>query len=426
LNNIASPYGLALISYAFFLFACLIPPSVYTHYMEEPDLMFLDPVAIFFYTLCVASFVAGVWLIGWIFPSVSPTSRTFDIRIAPLPFLLTPLVLGVALAVLTSVLVLKSNPYMIPLLLSQQAGELKDGGAVGLELQGTHNITFSFLIGVIWWTFWRYYQSGVPRRGKSVVRFMLFLAMLVLFVSSSLIVSRHPLTVSITGFAIVYILRKAFSRQLTWMLAGRTALIFVLGGSVFFFSLTWLRGDSDVGSVIGTFWGYTIASYNRLSALLQGALHFELVGKGIYFSNFLSFNGAFNHVIPYGKLMDLPYFLDAWGASFSSVGIAGLRSTLIFCGAFGELYIELGWLAPLYVLCSGLLYGIIWREMKHGGVAGVLLYPYCAYCILFWFTTNGLFDADIVALIIDALILGAYERLFVSRHRAFVSVSQAG
>jgi hypothetical protein len=50
LDNVVSPCGLALISYAFFLFACLIPPSVHSHYMMEPDLMFLDPATILFCT----------------------------------------------------------------------------------------------------------------------------------------------------------------------------------------------------------------------------------------------------------------------------------------------------------------------------------------------------------------------------------------
>lgn len=59
LNNIVSPYGLALFSYAVFLFACLIPPAIYTYYMREPDLMFIDPATILFYTLCVAAFLGG-------------------------------------------------------------------------------------------------------------------------------------------------------------------------------------------------------------------------------------------------------------------------------------------------------------------------------------------------------------------------------
>ena len=69
IRNIVSPYGLAMISYTFFLFACIIPPSIYSHYMMEPDLMFLDPATILLYTLCVGAFAAGVYLVGWVYPS---------------------------------------------------------------------------------------------------------------------------------------------------------------------------------------------------------------------------------------------------------------------------------------------------------------------------------------------------------------------
>src|SRR5258708_32835749 len=95
IRNIVSPYGLAMISYAFFLFACLIPPSIYSYYMMEPDLMFLDPATILFYTLCVASFVAGVCLVTWLFPS-SYVYRKCKTRLSPTFFLLAPLPIAAA------------------------------------------------------------------------------------------------------------------------------------------------------------------------------------------------------------------------------------------------------------------------------------------------------------------------------------------
>jgi hypothetical protein len=97
---------------------------------------------------------------------------------------------------------------------------------------------------------------------------------------------------------------------------------------------------------------------------------------------------------------------------------------LIFCGAFGEIYIELGWLAPLYIFCYGLLYGLVWRWMIAGRLMGIILYPYFAYCILFWFSTNGLFDQDIVALISDALALAVYEFVFVRQTKVLMEVPQ--
>jgi hypothetical protein len=106
------------------------------------------------------------------------------------------------------------------------------------------------------------------------------------------------------------------------------------------------------------------------------------------------------------------------------VGRAGLNPSLIFFGAFGELFLELGWFAPLYLCGMGMLYGLVWGWIKESRLIGIVLYPYFAYCILFWFSTNGLFDQDIVALTIDAMLLAAYDSLFLHQEKAAAAVLQ--
>jgi len=425
LTHIVSPYGLAMISYAFFLFSCLIPPSVYEQSIHEPDFMFLDPATILFYTLCVAAFLVGLGLVGWLFPSVSLVDHKLEPRVPPAAFLLIPLILCVALSSLSSVLLVKDNPLAIPLLLTQQGTELQGGGGSALQLKGTFNISNYFMTGVIWWTAWRYYQVVIRRRGKFLVKMAMLLAILAVFIASSLNVSRHLLVLVFVGLVVSQLLRKAFSQQLNWKLVGKTALIFGLGGAFFFFFISALRGKLDWNSQIDSFIGYSSASYNRLAALLHGDLHFEYSGRGIYFGNFLPFNHTFNRIIPYQQTMSIPDSLDWWKSEFSSVGMAGLNSTLIFCGAFGEIYNEIGWMAPLYMLFYGLVCGIIWLWMKGDRIIGILLYPYCAHCILFWFATNALFDQDFVALIVDAVILSIYEFLLISKTHVLIPVLQA-
>lgn len=426
LNNIASPYGLALASYAFFLFACSIPPSIYTRFIHEPDLMFLDPVTILFYTLCVAAFLAGVWSFGKMFPPVPVVEHKYEVSFNPAVFLLIPLLLCVVLSVLSSILLVKNNPLVIPLLLAQQAGELRGTEGGGLQLEGTLNITALFLTGIVWWVAWRHKQFGLRGRGRRMVSWALVVAVLAVFVSSSLNISRHPLVVLVSGLVFFYLLRRIFSGQLSWRIIGKTVTVFVLGGACFFVLINWLRGGLGGGSQIDGFVGYTIASYNRLAALLQGRIHYEYAGRGIYFSNFLSFNHVLNRVIPYAKMINVPDYFDWWASEFSSVGRAGLDGSMIFCGTFGDIFLELGWFTPLYVFGYGMLYGLVWRWMRAGRLAGIILYPYFAYCILFWFSTNGLFDQDVVALILDVAVLGAYEYLFLSPSKELVPVSQAG
>ena len=416
LNNIVSPYGLAMISYAFFMFACLIPPSVYSHYIHEPDLMFLDPATILFYTLCVMSFVAGVWFVGWLLPPVRFLDRKFLCVMPSAVFLLIPLILCTLLTAISSVLIVKNNPLAIPLLLAQQGNLLGPESGASLELTGTMNISVLFVSGIVWWSFWRLNQAGIVWRGKLLVRIAQLLAITAVLILTSLILSKHLAIVILTGLAISYLARKVFLNQLDWNIAGRTMLVLILVGTSLFYLVSSLKGALDLSTQVATFIGYTIAAYNRLAAVLNGSLHFEYTGRGIYFSNFISFNNLFNRFIPVREVLHYPEFLNWWMSEFASVGKAGLQTSLIFCGAFGEIFLEIGWFAPLYVFCYGLLYGVIWRNMVAGRLIGIVLYPYCAYCILFWFSTNGLFDQDIVALGIDCVLLSAYEFFFLRKN----------
>jgi hypothetical protein len=426
LNNIVSPYGLALFSYAVFLFACLIPPSIYTHYMHEPDLMFLDPATILFYTLCVGAFVAGVWFFEKLFPLGPFVERKLEVRISPTTFLLIPLAVAVAITALSSVLLVKNNPLLVVMLLAQQAGGLRGTDGGGLEFGGTLRSAALFLIGIIWWTLWHYYQSGLQGWGRRAVKLGLFLAVLTVFISATLTVSRQPFVAVVSGMAILYLLRKVFIGQLSWSLVGRIGCVVVFGGAFFFFMVSWLRGGTDENSQVDALVGYTIASYNRMAALLAGRLHYQYSGKGIYFSNFVLFNDTFNRFIPFGKLMNVPDYFDWWTSEFSAVGRAGLNASMILCGMFGEIYIEIGWFAPIYVFAYGLLYGFTWRRMREGRLIGILLYPYFAGLILGWFGTNAVFEAITAALVADAIILSAYEFLFVHQSKSLTRAPQIG
>jgi hypothetical protein len=116
--------------------------------------------------------------------------------------------------------------------------------------------------------------------------------------------------------------------------------------------------------------------------------------------------------------LDVPDFFIWWRSEFNSVAIAGLDSSWIFSGTFGDIFIEFGWFAPLYVFGYGLLYGLVWNWMKRNRMIGIILYPYLAYCVLFWFTTNALFDTDFAALVADVAILALYERIFMNMRQS--------
>lgn len=419
LKNLISPYGLATISFALFLLGCLIPPFIYSYYIHEPDLMFCDSTTILFFSLCVVFFLVGVWFISFLFPASDSVVAAVTTKISPVLFILVPLVTAVALCMVSNILMVKQNPLIIPLILAQQASQLRAGDDNAIDFSGTLNIFPLFLTGILWWAQWRFFSiPGLTRKARVVVGITLACAVLDLVITSTLAVSRQGLVVALTGLACCYFLGKAAYSNLSWTQILRPLTIFGVGAISFFYLINSIRYGFGAGIQLQPFIGYTLASYNRLAALLLGKLHYEYTAKGIYFSNFLAFNRSINSILPYGHYMNLPDYFDWWRSAFTAVGNAGLDAGLIYCGSFGELYIEVGWFAPLCLLGYGMVVGLLWQQMRKRSIVGIILYPYCAYYILFWFTSNSLFDTIFAALSIDVALLGIYEHLFGRRSSA--------
>ena len=74
LPYLLSPYGLAVVPSCVFLIAWTFPPDVYSHYIREPDLMYLNPLVLVFFIACVAAFLLGVRVIGQFDPTASTLS----------------------------------------------------------------------------------------------------------------------------------------------------------------------------------------------------------------------------------------------------------------------------------------------------------------------------------------------------------------
>jgi hypothetical protein len=414
-RNIVSPYGLALIAYSCFLFSCLLSPTFYTRCMQEQDLMFMDPTTILFYTLCVISFLAGVALFGFLFPVIHRNQISIKSKIPPALFILIPLMIAVAVCSISNALLIKRNPLILPILLAQRAAQLRTPDGSAIDFGGTFNIAPLFLTGILWWAQWRLWNlASLRRKGRTAIKIAIVCGLLASFVASTLVVSRHGFVVLIMGLGIFYLFRRTQNEEVRLRHISKPILIFAAGGTLFFFLIGILRGGVGGGaSLLQPFLGYTAASYNRLTALLAGRLHFEYAARGIYFSSCLSFNHTVNAILPYHQIMNLPDYYDWWWSAFTAVDHAGLDGSLIFVGAFGELFLEVGWFAPLCLLGYGVFYGLLWQQIRNGTIIGIILYPYCAYCILFWFATNSLFDNDFAALLIDVALISGFERLFL-------------
>jgi hypothetical protein len=405
-----SPYGLALVSFTFFVLVWLLPPSIYTTYLEERDFLFLDPASMLLYTLCVGAFIAGLLLIDTFFPSGFAPPARITTRIPEPIFLLIPIAIASIFTLVSIALLVQGNPALVGLILLQQGSQVKDT----LDVRQPLGLSSMWLLGICWWAMWRYRQVELRSRwSRGIISGSIAFGILLVMVSASLKLARGELMPVVAGCALLYLVQRASEGRWNTRTVLKAATALAAGVVALFTLMSLARGSEDLDSFVGALLGYSVSSYNRLAALVNGRLHYPYTGSGLYLSSFVSFNTSFNSVIPISSFMRWPSYADMWDSQFAATWQAGLDGTRIWSGAFGYIFADFAWFTPLVLFVYGLLCGWVWRSIKLGRLFGVVLYPWCGFCVLFWFGTNALLDTKLFVFLLVALVLSAYERLVV-------------
>lgn len=411
LRNIVSPYGTALFSLGVFIVAWIFPPSIYSRVMREPDLLFLEPKTLFFYLLCVIGFGVGFWIIC---PREIPLNLPrVRVRIPSVVFLSLPLVIGILLVARGVLQAFHDNPNLLLLLAAQQAADLKGANAAA-KLDQLINAGYG-LVALTWWGLWRYWQFKLRGWKANFVRVLLVVTVLTVVVASIFTISRNLIMETVAGVTILYVLHREAEGRLSWRFVRNTGIVLAAGVVALFGLFSFLRGTTSLDSQLFLLIGYSTASYNRLAGLILGKLHYPFAGRGVYLSTFVSFNEQLHKLIPLDQMFRWPGFFDEWTSEFGAVERAGLNGSMVFLGAFGFLFCDLGWMSPLWTLGYGLLYGVLWRAMRRASIAGVLIYPFAGFCALFWFGTNLLLDSSFVPFVKYTIVLFVFERLFLEK-----------
>lgn len=415
LDNIVSPYGLAAFSCIVFLISCLIPPSLYSHYISEPDLMFLDPVTILFYGECVAAFIAGVSLIAWLNPSKSVGNVQFKTKISPTVFILIPITLGLAITIISDVRLIRSSPTILLFLFAQQGQDLKND--IAFNVEGNVTLPFVVLTAIVWWAFWRFSDLEFRGRRRVFILTIWWIALILVVISTVLTLSRSLLMLAICGLAILYVMKKTLKRQVNLRFVIKGGAAIACCTALPFFAFSFLRGSNSWDDQVYLLIGYTFASYNRLAAVVNGTLRAPLIDRGIHLSGFFAFNQTFNKFIPLNKIMGWRDHLDIFDSVFSAVSAVGLDGHLVWPGAFGDIFFSLGWFSCFFVFGYGLLYGVVWNSIRRGKALGIVLYPNFGFCILFWLGSNQLLSSDSAVLLVSSLLIVAYEMILMTPAR---------
>jgi hypothetical protein len=322
-----------------------------------------------------------------------------------------PLTVGIILTASSVFLLLELNSDIIVFLMTQQGGQLKE--LVATELASGYNLAPLMLTGIIWWAFWRSSDLRLNGWRNLLVKSVLVVAMLVVVAAATLILSRDILIMVTSGLAVLYLIRRTSRRRVSFRFAFGAATTIVVCAAVLFFGFSFLRGVDGWDDQVYTLFGYTAASYNRLAAVVNGNLRFPFADRGLYLSSFVAFNHTWNRLVPLARLMNWPDQLEVWRAEFGAVTRAGLDGNLIWPGAFGYIFSDLAWFSFPFIFGCGMLYGLAWNWIKRGKVLGIVLYPCFAYCALLWFATNSLLDSQRAVMVVAAIILASYERVFV-------------
>jgi hypothetical protein len=315
-------------------------------------------------------------------------------------FSLYMLIAAVCLNIFSIYDVVSKNENLIIILLAQEGYLIKDDPSDS-NVGGLYNF---ICIGVFWYYYFKYFKckSVLTKAHNRLFVFLLVILFVTIFLASLVKLSRGELIPFLIGAVIIYVYVKASRRNLSNFQFCFFLTKFLLAMLTIFSIFSLIRGSIDFDKILADFLGYSIASYNRLAALLEGELNYTYQGTGVYLSSFLSFNKSLNSMFGVAAYFGWPVYSQTWWSEFFAVGIYGFNKYLIWPSALGYLFIDFGWVAPLILFFYGVFYGLIWRLWLKESIYGLLLYPWFGFCLIFWFGTNYLLDTKLFVLLITA------------------------
>ncbi|MEZ0343137.1 hypothetical protein ACAG25_24560 [Mycobacterium sp. pV006] len=249
-----------------------------------------------------------------------------------------------------------------------------------LATEGTF-LTASAILILVAWALYALRLSG--DRSRPV--FVLMLSSILLSILTSTIkLARYELLPLIIGLAVIKLLdqyRKGYRSS------GRRFWMLLLSGGVAFGAFVlfaYVRGQSsDVNSLWTTVAGYSLASFNRLAALLDGQLVSSYGGTGAFALNFLS------NLPIVGSMTEslLPSSSAVYAQEFRDVGSSGLDGGYIWLTMYGYYFADLGLWVFLFCFGLGIVSQLAWRDFEASGVVGTAAYPYLASAMIMSFAS---------------------------------------
>lgn len=402
-----------MIAYAFFWACTMVPPSAYQGIMHENNYMFMHLPSHLLVGGCVVAFILGATVFGRRAPH--PSSDLSNRRPMGSALIALPIV-GLSIVNLISIaLLLNNNPNLL-------TGWLSDGRSAKMDLDATGAMTNALpaLYAACWWGAWRLMdREHLTGKREWILRFVLTGGILIAIYSALIKVARYDLLPCVFGLAVVFLAHRYSTGRLKLAKSMTSFLVMVAAVAALFLAMAWLRGSDELAALGKNVIGYTAASYNRLAALLDGDINFPYSGTGVYSFKFLTYIPVLNRWIDFASLFGMPTKEEAWISEFGAIAQSGLDGSYIWASAFGYVYSDIGILAVTYFFFIGLASMAAWRSMITGHVAGLTIYPWIAFSILFWMGDNFLAYSKLIVFAGTAVLMGGYEKLArAKRHQS--------
>jgi len=401
-----SPGFLVMIAGALMLAFTLVPVAVYEYYMREPNLMFGNPVLYAFILACLTMLWFGSF-VALRTPRLRINVRVGvdGVKLSPVLFFALPIFLSIALLVLTVNTVLANDPRVLVLALSGMGAEIKQ--VVGEASQGAFSGSLPLAMGVSWWALARFLQSR-PQLSYSqsiAIGALLVLLIICMLLAATLLMARFVIIPAIFGLAVIYLRHKVVDKGQGLGGLLPKALLAAVVILVVFGVFSYFRTGGDSFYLVRSYIGYGPASVNHLAALLDGRFNLEALRGFLIQENF----GFVTQFPLASRVFDRPGdFAENFYSSFTQTWAAGLNGGFNWFTALGSIAGGLGALAIPYLFIYGFVAGMAWRSFKSGSPAGVVIYPWIAYSVLFIFGYNMVSKNFLSILLVLSFLIAAY------------------
>ncbi|EMR6468651.1 MULTISPECIES: hypothetical protein [Klebsiella] len=381
-----SPIFGVILSYVIFLVSFFIPSGLFYSLVGEYNYGYLSVENFCLVTVSVVFFVLGLRCYGFFPKKNSDNSNVSKDLEIPVNALIYLLVLLNVLMFIIIYLIIKNNAGLISTVLYYSGGvkTLK----TDMDLTGTYASVTSAIYGLSIWCLYSYFKirDKLLLSKRKIYFFLIFLLYLLLIIKTLILLARFELMPILLSFVVIFLWSKYKD--------GKSLRVFIMLIAFFlsiisiFFIISSLRNtDGTSHDSWVSFFGYVFVPYSHLGALLMGKLRYYDPGFGYYAINYLNSLPVIGNSFTSNYLGWTDSYL-VWQKEFQDTWKAGLNGDLIWITAFGYLWVSLKFFTPIYMFVNGLLVQHIWLGFKREKLIGVVFYPWCFFCILFWFGMN--------------------------------------